>query len=84
MKSKWRSCRTSDRYLSPSVANSAASRKREEGCPSRTWAAINRNSTNDPINWGLTRWWLTIDMDAVAESGKNPASKHKIQPEFGG
>ena len=23
------------------------------------------------------------DMDAVAESGRNPASKHQIQPEYG-
>ena len=30
----------------------------------------------DPINSGLT-------LDAVAEIGRDPASKHQIQPEYG-
>ena len=40
----------------------------------------------DPINAGLTRWRmavLNIDVDAAAELGRNPASKHQIQPEYG-
>ena len=30
----------------------------------------------DPINSGLTRW-------RMAELGRNPVSKHQIQPEYG-
>ena len=40
----------------------------------------------DPINTGLTRWRMAVlnkKMDAVAELGRNPASKHQIQPEYG-
>ena len=39
----------------------------------------------DPINSGLTRWRLMvyIYVDAVAESGTDPASKHQTQPECG-
>ena len=37
----------------------------------------------DPINSGLARWRLTVYVDAVAESGRNPASKHQIQTECG-
>ena len=29
---------------------------------------------------GLARWRLTVYMNAVAESVKNPVSKHQIQP----
>ena len=40
----------------------------------------------DPINSGLTRWRLAalnIIMDAAAEIGRNPVSKHQIQHEYG-
>ena len=38
----------------------------------------------DPINSGLTRWRMAVsEMDAAAELGRNPASKHQIQPEYG-
>ena len=40
----------------------------------------------DPINSGLTRWHMVVlykDMDAAAELGRNPVSKHQIQPEYG-
>ena len=29
------------------------------------------------INLGLTRWGLAVHVDAVAESGRNPVSKHQ-------
>ena len=38
---------------------------------------------HDPINSGLSRWRLTSYVDAVVESGRNPVSKHQIQPECG-
>ena len=31
-----------------------------------------------PINSGLTRWGMAVYVDAVAESGPNPVSKHQI------
>ena len=40
----------------------------------------------DPINSGLTRWRMAVineQMDAAAELGRNPVSKHQIQPEYG-
>ena len=38
----------------------------------------------DPINSGLTRWRMAVSsMDAAAELGRNPVSKHQIQPEYG-
>ena len=38
----------------------------------------------DPINSGLTRWRTAVSkMDTAAELGRNPASKHQIQPEYG-
>ena len=40
----------------------------------------------DPINSGLTRWRMAVLnklMDATAEPGRNPVSKHQIQPEYG-
>ena len=42
----------------------------------------------DLINSGLTRWRLFGGlnkeiMDAAAELGRNPVSKHNIQPEYG-
>ena len=38
----------------------------------------------DPINLGLTRWRMAVSyMDAAAELGRNPVSKHQIQPECG-
>ena len=40
----------------------------------------------DPINLGLTRWRMAVlnnYMDAAAELGRNPVSKHQIQPEYG-
>ena len=37
----------------------------------------------DPTNSGLTRWRLTVFyMDAVVASGRNPVSKHHIQPDW--
>ena len=37
-----------------------------------------------PINSGLTRWRMAVSiMDAAAELGRNLASKHQIQPEYG-
>ena len=41
---------------------------------------------HDPINLGLTPWRmavLDVYMDAAAEIGRNPVSKHQIQPEYG-
>ena len=39
----------------------------------------------DPINSGLTRWRMAVSlMDAAAELGRNPVSKHQIQLEYGG
>ena len=38
----------------------------------------------DLINSGLTRWRMAVSlMDAAAELGRNPVSKHQIQPEYG-
>ena len=40
----------------------------------------------DPINSGLARWRMSVLnklMDAAAEHGRNPVSKHQIQPEYG-
>ena len=42
----------------------------------------------DPINSGagLARWRLSVlnkQVDAAAELGRNPVSKHQIQPEYG-
>ena len=40
----------------------------------------------DPINSGLPRSRMAAlikQMDAAAELGKNPVSKHQIQPEYG-
>ena len=37
----------------------------------------------DPINLGLTRWRMAVLLDAAAELGRNPVSKHQIQPEYG-
>ena len=40
----------------------------------------------DPINSGLTRWRMAVSnkyMDAAAELGGSPVSKHDIQPEYG-
>ena len=38
----------------------------------------------DPVNYGLTRWRMAVSyMDAAAELGRNPVSKHQIQPEYG-
>ena len=40
----------------------------------------------DPINSGLTQWRIAVfnnKMDAAAELGRNPVSKHQIQPEYG-
>ena len=40
----------------------------------------------DPINSGLARWRMYGGsnklMDATAEIGRNPVSKHHIQPEY--
>ena len=40
----------------------------------------------DPINSILTRWRMAVLnklMNAAAELGRNPVSKHQIQPEYG-
>ena len=40
----------------------------------------------DPINSRLTRWRMVVlhkKNDAAAELGRNPVSKHQIQPEYG-
>ena len=40
----------------------------------------------DPINSGLARWRMAVlnkYMDTAAELGRNPGSKHQIQPEYG-
>ena len=38
----------------------------------------------DSINSGLTRWRMAVSsMDVAAELGRNHASKHQIQPEYG-
>ena len=41
----------------------------------------------DPINSVLTRWRIMVVlnkiMDAVAKLGRNPVSRHQIQPEYG-
>ena len=38
----------------------------------------------DPINLELTRWRMAVSkMDAAAELGRNPVSKHQVQPEYG-
>ena len=40
----------------------------------------------DLINLGLTRWRMAVlnkEMDAAAELGRNPVSKHQVQPEYG-
>ena len=37
----------------------------------------------DPINLGLIRWRMAVSLDAAAELGRNPVSKHQIQPEYG-
>ena len=45
--------------------------------------------SRDPINSGLTRWRMAVikeQVDAAAELGKNPVSKHhyQIHPEYDG
>ena len=40
----------------------------------------------DPINSGLTRWSMAVlskTMDAAAELGRDPVSRHHIQSDFG-
>ena len=40
----------------------------------------------DPVNSGLTQWQKAVlnkQIDAAAELERNPASKQKIQPEYG-
>ena len=40
----------------------------------------------DPINLGMTQWHMAVFnkyMDAAAELGRNPVSKHQIQLEYG-
>ena len=42
------------------------------------------SQSRDPINSGLTRWRLAVYyVNAVAENGRDPVSKHQIQPERG-
>ena len=36
-----------------------------------------------PINSGLTRWRVAVSkLDAAAELGRNPVSKHQIRPKY--
>ena len=49
---------------------------------------MNANGTQlrDPINSKLARWRMAFFkqiMDAATEVGRNPVSKHQIQPEYG-
>ena len=40
----------------------------------------------DPINSGLIRWRMAVlnkYLDTAAELGRNPVSKHEIQPAYG-
>ena len=40
----------------------------------------------DPVNSGLTRWRVAVSnkqMDAAAELGRSPVSKHQIQSKHG-
>ena len=48
-------------------------------------SAVNAIGTQlpDPINLGLTRWQLTVYVDAVAENRGNSVSKHQNQAECG-
>ena len=47
--------------------------------------AIGTQLLRDPMNSGLTRWRMAVSqMDAAAEVGRNPVSKHQIQPEYYG
>ena len=49
-------------------------------------SAVNAIGTHlrDPINSGLTRWRMAVSkLNAAAELGRNPVSKHQIQPEYG-
>ena len=44
--------------------------------------AVNANGTQllcESIDSGPIRWWLTLYLYIVAESGRIPASKHQIQ-----
>ena len=49
-------------------------------------SAVNAHGTQlrDLISSGLTRWRFTVysmyDVNAVEESGRDPVSKHRIQP----
>ena len=48
--------------------------------------AIGRQQLRDPINSGLIRMLMLIlinERTAAAELGRNPVSKHQIQPEYG-
>ena len=40
--------------------------------------AISVRNLRDPINLGLTRWRLTVRVDAVAEIGRYPVSEHPL------
>ena len=49
-------------------------------------SAVNAIGTHlrDPINSRLTRWHMAVSqLDAAAELGRNPVSKHQIHPEYG-
>ena len=49
-------------------------------------SAVNAIGTQlrDPINSELVRCCMVVSlMDAAAELGRNPVSKHQIQPEYG-
>ena len=46
-------------------------------CDAESIGGVNAIGTQlcDPINSGMVQWRLTIYVDAVAESGRNPVSK---------
>ena len=48
-------------------------------------SAVNAIGTQlrDPINSGLIRWRMAVSYGRRAELGRNPVSKHQIQPEYG-
>ena len=52
------------------------------------FSAVNAIGTQlrDPISSGLTLWRMAVlnkYVDVAAELGRNPVSKHQIQPEYG-
>ena len=72
--------RSFSRAINTSInTNTTQSLEDYQSCVSR-FSAVNTIDTQlrDPINSGLARWRLAVKMEAVAESGRNPVSKHQI------